>query len=127
MRVTRRLRRFSVWIAILGLLSMQVAVAGYACPVDPLPMADSSMADCGSMPDIDQPSLCKAHSEAQSQLNGDTIAISIVAAPVQIVIGLLPFDSLKDGDTARLNSYESTRLEPDGSPPLFLRLLVLLT
>jgi hypothetical protein len=129
MRLNRRTRRFAAWFAILGLLLMQVAVSAYACPeLSLMAMAESDMGpDCGKMPDTDKPGLCKAQHEVQSQLKGDNAPLPPFAVPLSTVVSLItPLDT-KSGQatTVGLNSYHLARLEPDGSPPLFLRLKVL--
>jgi hypothetical protein len=128
MRLTRRTRRFASWFAILGLLSMQVAVAAYVCPeLSAAAMAESEMGpDCGMLPDSDKPGLCKAHYETQSQLKGDNSPLPPLAVSLSTVVSLLtPVDTASDRTAVSLNSYHLARLEPDGSPPLFLRLQVL--
>lgn len=73
----RRTRFATALLALLSLLFMQLAVAGYACPVNaPQHAADmAAMAEAG-MPcaqamglaqDGEQPGLCQAHCKADSQ------------------------------------------------------------
>ena len=72
----RRFRLIAVLFALVSLLFMQLAVAGYVCPVTgskvagTAKVADSSMPCAESMPvDLDdaQPNLCKAHCQADQQ------------------------------------------------------------
>jgi hypothetical protein len=79
--------------------------------------------------DTDQPSLCKKHGESQLQVNGGNFP---PLPPATIVAILLPLPALAladfdDPKRSQLNSFSLSRLAPDGSPPLFLRLQVLLT
>lgn len=70
----RRHRLITVLFALLSLLFMQLAVAGYACPVDSkvsevAAMAEAGMPCAGDMAtvDLDQPSLCHAHCQSAQQ------------------------------------------------------------
>lgn len=68
----QRLRLIAVLFALFSMLSMQVAVAGYACPVEnkvpgATAMSHAAMPCAGDMShvDIQQPSLCQAHCQAE--------------------------------------------------------------
>ena len=72
----RRNRLVTVLFALLSLLFMQMAVAGYACPgtgskvAEAAAMADAGMPCAGAMSmniDDEQPNLCHAHCQADSQ------------------------------------------------------------
>lgn len=72
----RRNRLVTVLFALLSLLFMQMAVAGYACPstgskvAEAAVMADAGMPCAGAMSmdmDDEQPNLCHAHCQADSQ------------------------------------------------------------
>ena len=74
MSVGRRRRLIAVLYAVFSLLFMQLAVAGYACPVDGkvgevAAMAAAGMPCAGDMPsvDTDQPGLCHAHCQSAQQ------------------------------------------------------------
>lgn len=72
----RRTRLITVLFALLSLLFMQLAVAGYACPgtgskiAEAAAMAEAGMPCAESMPlsmDDQQPNLCHAHCQAGQQ------------------------------------------------------------
>lgn len=70
----RRNRLVTVLFALLSLLFMQLAVAGYACPntgskvAQAAAMAEAGMPCAGAMNmDDEQPNLCHAHCQADSQ------------------------------------------------------------
>ena len=72
----RRSRCITVFIALVSLLFMQLAVAGYACPgaqqkvAEVAAMAEAQMACAESMAinmDDAQPNLCQAHCQAGHQ------------------------------------------------------------
>lgn len=73
-RTFRHHRLSTVLFAVLSLLFMQLAVAGYACPVDNkvgeiAAMAETGMPCAGDMTaiDMDQPGLCHAHCQPAQQ------------------------------------------------------------
>jgi len=75
MFVRRRHRLVTVLFALVSLLFMQLAVAGYACPVDAGKVETAAMAAAG-MPcademslsmDSEQPGLCHAHCQSTQQ------------------------------------------------------------
>jgi hypothetical protein len=70
----RRHRLITVLFALASLLFMQLAVAGYACPVaskvsEAAAMAEAGMPCAGDMTtvDTDQPGLCHAHCQSVQQ------------------------------------------------------------
>ena len=75
-------------IALISLLFMQLAVAGYACPIGSKVGAVAAMAEAG-MPcagdmttvDVDQPGLCHAHCQSAQQA-ADKVQVS---TPVGVV------------------------------------------
>lgn len=85
-----RHRLITVILALLCLLSMQLAVAGYACPHDsgrPAPaMAVADMPCADEMPsvmDAEQSHLCHAHCQSSHQ----TAEKARSAAPVAMAVG----------------------------------------
>ena len=65
-------RLLAVFFALFTLLSMQVAVAGYACPAESKPHEATSVAHAGmpcagemELVDSEQPGLCHAHCQAE--------------------------------------------------------------
>jgi hypothetical protein len=84
----RRHRLITVLLALASLLFMQLAVAGYSCPVasnvsQAAAMAEAGMPCAGDMVtvDTDQPGLCHAHCQSAQQ-TADKVQ---VPAPVGIV------------------------------------------
>ena len=77
MKLSRPSRFVAAFIALLSMLFMQLAVAGYVCPDADVGQPAAAMAmpmtlDAQSMPGCDkmdaaQPSLCHAHAHAQQQ------------------------------------------------------------
>lgn len=90
MKLRRSHRLFAALIVLVSLLSMQLAVAAYACPLVAY-QAAASMADCEGT-DADNPTLCHAHAEAgkQSLDKASTPAVQpfIAAAVLVEVAGL---------------------------------------
>jgi hypothetical protein len=127
MRISRSARRFTAWVAVVALLFMQVAVAAYACPyVTDMRIGESAMSrDCTTgAGSTDQSNLCKAHSDAQSQLKGDQLPAPPVAPVAVVALPLTPFATFDDASESRADSYAQLRLAPDGSPPIFVRHVV---
>jgi hypothetical protein len=133
MRVPRRLhRRLSGWLSA-ALLLMQLAVAAYACPAalaqSLAPVATVEMPDCaGRMPaamDADQPLLCQAHCQQGSQTAQPTPAADATPAPV--LLGVLDWTQALHvpGQPADRRPLLRPGASRPGSPPLYLRLLVL--
>lgn len=78
MFVRRSPRLITVAFALVSLLFMQVAMAGYACPMEMKGVEVAAMTEAGmpcagdmSTTDTDQPGLCHAHCQS-SQQNADT-------------------------------------------------------
>jgi hypothetical protein len=70
----RRHRLIAVLFALFSLLFMQLAVAGYACPVDAKVSEVAAMAEAGlpcagdmAIVDAEQPGLCHAHCQSTQQ------------------------------------------------------------
>lgn len=89
----RRHRLITVLVALVSLLFMQLAVAGYVCPGSESKIAEAAaMAEVGmpcaeSMPltmDDEQPNLCHAHCQAGQQ-SADKYEL-----PSPVAIGTLP-------------------------------------
>ncbi|MGE3433529.1 MAG: hypothetical protein AB7I22_21275 [Ramlibacter sp.] len=89
MCVRRRQRLITVLFALLSLLFMQLAVAGYVCPVDYkvgeiVAMAEAGMPCAGEMAKVDaeQPGLCHAHCHSAQQTvdKGQALTLSDVIA-----------------------------------------------
>lgn len=91
----RRFRLIAVLFALISLLFMQLAVAGYVCPATEAKVArEASMAD-SSMPCVEsmllssddaQPNLCKAHCQADQQ-TADRYEL-----PPLVALGAVPAD-----------------------------------
>jgi hypothetical protein len=78
----RRHRVLTVLFALISLLFMQLAVAGYACPVESrvsevAAMAEAGMPCAGDMTtvDVDEPGLCHAHCQSAQQA-ADKVQVS---------------------------------------------------
>lgn len=76
MFVLRRHRLVTVLLALVSLLFMQLAVAGYACPVDDAGQPRAAAMNVAGMPcademssamDSEQPGLCHAHCQSTQQ------------------------------------------------------------
>lgn len=133
MRISRcSLRWLARWLSAT-LLFMQCAVAAYACPAAlaqaQAPATMAEMPDCaGGMAaamDAEQPLLCQAHCHQGSQTAQPAPAADATAAPVLLAVldwtGALRLPALP----ARQQPLLPAGAAPPGSPPLYLRLLVL--
>lgn len=123
MLFSTRICRLCVSAAIIALLAMQVTVAAYACPYMAAMQGSESMmpANCANGINLaDQPNLCKAHADIQSQLKGDQVAARL-AFSLAVVAVLIPLEIAAGLSAARAESYALSRLMPDGSPPIFVR------
>ena len=96
----RQSRLFTVLVALVSLLFMQLAVAGYACDGGTSKTAQTNSAVMADMPcaesmvmvvDERQPSLCHAHCQAAEQ-SADKYQV-----PSAIAVGLLPSGLTLDG------------------------------
>jgi hypothetical protein len=128
MRPLRRHRRWiSGWLLVF-LLFMQGATAAYACPQIAQALAMASMPDCDAdmaAMDPQLPQLCKAHCDADRQSVNSGAALPdlppAMAADGAAVVGVvLPMEA--DASTSAPLQVTGP---PDGSPPLYLVLLVL--
>ncbi|MFT7773977.1 hypothetical protein [Roseateles sp.] len=133
MLLTRRLRRWIACGLMLALLSMQLAVAAYACPqlareLQPVAMA-VAMPGCDGMPgsmDLEQPQLCQAHCVKDAQgtaappapdLQPNPAALTLLLGVVEPLLPALP--------AAFAAGHARTLARPPGAPPLYLSLLIL--
>ena len=91
----RRRRLITVLLALVSLLFMQLAVAGYVCPgseskiAEAAAMAEAGMPCAESMPlsmDDQQPTLCHAHCQAGQQ------SADKYQSPAPIALGAFPAD-----------------------------------
>ncbi|MEO5659351.1 MAG: hypothetical protein ABIQ90_06080 [Polaromonas sp.] len=129
MKLSRSSRSIAAFFALVSMLFMQLAVAGYACPS--LKISDfnelimmSSHDDSQSMPgcmgmDKEQPSLCHAHDQSGNQ------SLDKPELPhVQLFIATALMLVLQDIEVA----YNSVAIQPDSlllkrstAPPLSIR------
>ena len=117
----------------MALLFMQFAVAAYACPAAftqaQAPVAMANMPGCaGNMPqamDLDQPLLCQAYCQQGSQTFQAPPAADVPSSPLLLAVldwrPALHLPAMPAGEVQALPLGAS----PPGSPPLYLRLLVL--
>lgn len=133
MRLHRRpIRSLSGWLTLL-LLITQIATAAYACPaalaVANAPVAMVEMPGCdGNMPgtmDPEQPQLCRAHCQQGSQAVHPTPAPDAPTAPVLLAVLDWTDSALMPTQPAGRATLVTSGAPPPGSPPLYLRLLVL--
>jgi len=123
------MRWLSGWLSVV-LLSMQLATAAYACPaVAQAAAAMAEMPDCGgNIPgamDPDQPQLCRAHCQQGSQNVHPTPASDAPATPVLLAVLDWTHAALLPAQPAGRMPVVASGAPPPGSPPLYLRLLVL--
>jgi len=97
MALRRRTRLFTMLIALVSLLSMQLAVAGYSCPgtaskvTEMAKMAQSGMPCVEIMAsDMDdlQPGLCHAHCQTEHQ-SADKHQVPAAALPIHCGTGFI--------------------------------------
>jgi hypothetical protein len=126
--VRRHRRWLPAWLVAV-LLVAQMATAAYACPQaapDAAATTSSAMPDCHAGMDASQPQLCKAHCEAgQQSVNSNAGAASV---PAPALIDTRWARMLVCADTAQVARVPLKALSvgpPDGTPPLYLSLLVL--
>ncbi len=128
-----RFHRCLIRCLSVALLSVQFALAAYACPAAlAQAQAAAAMAEmpgcAGNMPgamDPDQPLLCQAHCQQGAQTPQPTPAADVPGSPVLLAV-------LDWGQAMHLPVQPAERgsmlpagAAPPGSPPLYLRLLVL--
>lgn len=123
MSSNRRTRLTTVLIALVSLLFMQLALAGYACPASgtkapgAAAMADSSMPCAGSMQselDDAQPGLCTAHCQADPQ------TADRPEQPLPLALGALPAGFAMPARVTRLSSApcQTPHLMRTTAPPV---------
>ena len=125
----RRHRWVCLWLAAL-MFGGQVAASAYACPA---PGADTPVVhgpDCagqaGGAMDPAQPLLCKAHCEAgQQSVNSSAGAASVPAPALIATLWVRAPDVAEAGQIASALPEPQSVGPPDGTPPLYLSLLVL--
>ncbi|AOX99045.1 hypothetical protein [Jeongeupia sp. USM3] len=107
------------WLLALLLVFSQLVTAAYACvdvlPVQPAPMSTMmGMSDCSEMQQVEQPVVCKAHCQKDSQ--SADIKIPSVAAPVFVAL----FFATPYVDAATASAPVPRREPPTlaASPPL---------
>lgn len=98
----RRSRCFAALFAVLSLLFMQLAVAGYVCPstaVEASSMVEAGMPCADTMAaemDSEQPHLCHAHCQSEQQVSDKQelpapVAVSMLSAlPADFTVDLSP-------------------------------------
>ena len=127
MKLSRPSRRFTVLLALVSLLFMQLAVAAYACPSLNLQQlhdtagvsADhAAMTGCEGM-DMEQPSLCHAHNQLAKPSLDKPEAPHV--APFMPAALLLAVDALDVTVPATVLQPEVTLLQHATSPPLAIR------
>ncbi len=114
------------------LLLVQGLVAAYACPVVAQALAASAgqpaMADCHGMPpaamDPANPSLCKAHCDADQQAPAQSAA-GDAPAPSLVWFSVPAFELPAMGGRADVLQTAPRSGAPPGWPPLYLTHLVL--
>jgi len=128
----RLVRWLSSGLAVT-LLFMQLATAAYACPAIGSAPAVADMPEmpgCDGMVlgamDADQPLLCQAHCQQGSQAVHPTPAQDAPTTPVLLaVLDWSVAKGLPAALSTRCLPVLSAGASPPGSPPLYLRLLVL--
>lgn len=95
MKLTRSSRVLAACLTLFCLLFTQLALAAYVCPNQttaprPVEAKPAPMADCqemGSVPDTEQPGLCKAHCASEKQSPDTTGAPQVQAfVPAGLVL-----------------------------------------
>lgn len=121
--------RVAGWL-IATLLFMQCATLAYACPgpaTMPQMQAAMAMPDCAGMtvPDPEQPQLCKAHCEVGTQ-TVNTAAPGVDLLSVAMQPWVLDRGRLWEPSTAWIARAASVPTgPPPGTPPVYLSFLVL--
>lgn len=131
MRLHRRPRRWlSGWLTVMLLLT-QWLTSAYACPaLASAPAAAVSMPGCdGHMPgamDPEQPQLCQMHCSQGAQTVQSAPGADLPPAPA-VLLAILDWTqaALASLHSAERPAPVATGAPPPGSPPLYLRLLVL--
>lgn len=123
MASNRRNRLLTALLALVSLLFMQLAVAGYACPsAQPRTAEMAAMAEAG-MPcaetmsrgmDVEQPNLCQAHCQAGQQ-TADKYELPSLASAGMIASVFAPFPT---APTPLGASLQAPHLRRATAPPL---------
>lgn len=121
-------RRVAGWL-IATLLFMQFATLAYACPgpaAMPQMQVAMTMPDCAGMtvPDPEQPQLCKAHCEAGTQTVNTAPGIDLPSVALQPWVldrGLL----WQPPSASPMRAASAPTGPPRGTPPVYLSFLVL--
>lgn len=121
----RRHRFATVLVALVSLLFMQLALAGYSCPgvqskvQQAAAMAQAGMPCAGSMSmamDEEQPGLCHAHCEAGQQASDNhPLQVLAVALPAGLVFERVSLEPLIR------NAPQASLLARATAPPLAIR------
>ncbi len=122
----RRQRLITVLFALVSLLFMQLAVAGYVCPgavskiAEVTAMAEAGMPCAESMTlsmDDQQPNLCRAHCQSDQQ-SADTHHV-----PTPVTLGAIPADfSLQVAPPAFSEApLQASHLRRTTAPPVTIR------
>ena len=122
MRVFRR--SFVVWIALMGVVFSQLAVAAYACPeLTPSAalkqmkamndMAGMPCADAGMLAKVDQPALCAQHCDQGNQTVGAAQPTDFQPALVLLLVLQMPAIEALQG----LLGAQAPLLARGASPP----------
>jgi len=128
-----KLTRFSRWcaavIALISLLSMQLAVAAYVCPqlsVAPangqgqvMVMAQDHEMSCCEKPDQEQPALCHAHGQAGKQSLDKPEPPPVQPFTAVGLITSLPFSDMADAGASATVYIAS--LARTTAPPVAIR------
>lgn len=120
-------RIISALVVLISLLFMQLAVAGYACPIlntaalnEPVSMSmDSSQSMTGcETKDTSQPSLCRVHDQANNQSLDKPI--TPLVAPFLPAALTLVFRDIEIADNSAVN-LPNILLTRSTAPPLSIR------
>jgi hypothetical protein len=126
----RRHRRWLPGWLVPVLLFAQIATAAYAC-APTVSMDTMAVAAMAEMPDCHvgegaTPALCKAHCEpGQQSVNSQAGAANVPAPALIDARWLRPLVCADAAQATRPPLWASTVGPPDGTPPLYLQLLVL--
>ena len=125
----RKHRLMTTLVALIGLLFMQLAVANYVCPasvtkaVIEIQVAEANMPCAEFMAtasmDAEQPNLCQAHCQSDSQAHNSVDA----PMPVGLLGGAAPNLALSNTDTslALRPTLQESLLKRTTAPPLSVR------
>jgi hypothetical protein len=127
MKLSRPSRFVAALIALLSMLFMQLAVAGYVCPGFKIALVSNTVAmhtDAGSMPgcddmDMEQPSLCNAQVQVGSQ-SLDRPELPHVQPFIAATLTLV-FDDIEPAYDPILVPSDSHLLTRSSAPPLSIR------